>query len=48
MLPLDLLDAFCLTHVVGYLNNLMSDLGILKACIQENLTVSSEFGGNVL
>ena len=97
MLPLDLLDAFCPTHFVGYLNDLMSDLGksvyrrmrlshqnlvetcsldfdskldywnqmhfcrhillaiatpsclILqfKACIQANATVSSEFGGNV-
>jgi hypothetical protein len=28
MLPIDLLDAFCPTHFVGYLNNLMSDLGI--------------------
>jgi hypothetical protein len=30
MLPLDLLDAFCPTHFVGYLNNLMSDPGIWK------------------
>jgi hypothetical protein len=30
MLPLDLHDAFLPTHFVGYLNDLMSDLGIWK------------------
>jgi hypothetical protein len=30
MLPHDLLDAFCPKHFVGYVNDLMSVLGILK------------------
>jgi hypothetical protein len=30
MLPLELLDAILATHYVGYLNNLMSNLGIWK------------------
>ncbi len=44
-------DAFFPTHFVGYLDNLVSLLEILKVswkvCFQANATVSSEVGGNL-